>query len=1504
MTTRATLTRFLNSLGLDDLERFHDLTITRFERDKHNRSKWLITINKENAWDYEVFSVFLRGLDHCSYPFEITFTYTYQPTPLDAISLFDPWYQTIYHSPSRQEINIVAGNILEFVFSTASEYEDNASMLKEFQSFLTFIKYEIPITSRVILKSNDEIDELNGEELTLGDEVPKFSDEDDFIGDEIYADIPLPDDAYVPYAFSKEEAEATRAAIQSARKKNLSKAEIESLQEARENLAKMEKDRAFSNRFKKGDYRPLTIAQMDTNSKNVDFDGVVFSKDSHTLRNGKQLFTFGVGQSNGQAIYVKAFEQKKNLSVEKLSKIRKKDYIRIRGNVALDDYSKELSVIAHYIDALPPKEKRDDLANKKRVELHLHTKMSVMDGVNDIDEYCELAAHMGHKAIAITDHGAVQAFPDAQRAAEKHGLKMIYGAEMYMIDTKLGFVMNPSPINLSQASYVIFDLETTGLSARYDRVIEFGAVKVVQGMVRERLNLLINPGPGAKMSEAAYEVSGISLAQLRRKPEMAEVMPQILDFIGDSILVTHNAEFDIAHLNNELHLLGLDKITNPVIDTLSLSRYLFPESKAHRLGSLANRFSVAYDTSKAHRAQYDAEVLYHIWAAMQVILHNEHGINTHEQLENLVLSKEIYDHLYPHHVVVLAINEQGLKDLFKLISLSNIEYIADVPKIPRHILSQYRDNLLVGSACFNGEVFEYAKNRSAEDLAAKVRFYDYIEIQPPANYSYLINMGDFSDEDELYRTLNDILTAAKEEGKLVVATGDVHYLNPEDKIYRDVYIMAKAVGGINHPLAPYSRDRKAPFENPDQHFRSTIEMIEAFTANDFLTLEEAEEIVVENSNAIADAIKPLKPIKTGLFAPHIENVDKLLTDLVYENARKLYGSPLPEPVSNRIRAELKGIINNEFAVIYYIAYKLVKQANDEGHLVGSRGSVGSSFVARLSQITEVNPLTPHYRCPNCQYSDFEPEEVNKYDIRSGFDLPKKNCPRCDHLLVGDGHNIPFETFLGFDANKIPDIDLNFPGEYQAIAHENTKALLGEQNVFRAGTIETVAERTSFGYVRGYFERIGRDLADIPRASIEYIASGCTGVKRTTGQHPGGIVVIPEPYDVYDFTPIQYPAEDTQSTWKTTHFDFNALQDNLLKLDLLGHVDPSAIKMMSEMTGVNIEDIDIVDGQVMSLFSSAKALKLRSNTMGLKNGALAIPEFGTNYVRSMLDDTKPKTFADLLIISGLSHGTGVWSGNAQELVKKQKFSLVDVIGCRDDIMIYLIEKGLEPKDAFRIMEDVRRSSKTVSKKDEELMRKHNVPEYYIDSCRKISYMFPKSHAAAYVMMALRVAWFKVYKPLAFYAVYFSIRTSHYDIATMIKGKEALIAKLREFSDRKRSRDNPLQRTEEEVEKTLTIALEMVERGYSFANLDIYRSEATRFVCDHENKAIIPPFTTIPGLGESAAQSVIEARKDGEFLSVQDLVERTRLNSSSIEYLRNLGILESLPETNQISLFDFF
>ena len=1124
--------------------------------------------------------------------------------------------------------------------------------------------------------------------------------------------------------------------------------------------------------------------------------------------------------------------------------------------------------------------------------------MSTQDGITEMMDYVKLAKAMGHTAMAITDHGCVQGFPDAQKAGDKTGVKMLYGCEFYMVDDNIKFVFNPKDIELNKATYIVLDFETTGLSARYDKIIEFGAVKISQGREVDRIDILVNPG--IHIPEKITRITNISDEKVKDAPKIEEALPKIMEFCGDSILVTHNASFDIAFLNQARLDLGMKEIDNGVVDTLQLSRYLFPDARGHRLGLLCRRMEVEYDEESAHRADYDAYVLSEVWHALLAQLTRGNLHLTHKELQNLEVSKEMFGHLRSSHVIALAKNVEGLKDLYRLVSISNIDYYSNIvklPLLPKRILAEYRSNLLLGSACFNGEVFETVGHYNEEKLKEVCSFYDYIEVQPPENYSYLVNIGDLSEEDVI-RNIKDIIKASKEIGKTVVATGDVHYLTPKEKVFRDVYISAPQVGKVNHPLNPYFRASRAPFENPDQHYRSTDEMLNCFS---FLDKDLAYEIVVTNTNKIADSIEALRPVPNDhLYTPHIDKVEEKLTNLCMSRAKELYGDPLPDFIKTRLDTELNGIISNGYSVIYYIAHKLVKKSNDDGYIVGSRGSVGSSFVATMSGITEVNPLPAHYLCPHCHHLEWGKETYP--DIKSGFDLPPKKCPICGEEMIRDGQDIPFETFLGFHADKVPDIDLNFPGDYQATAHDYTKVLLGADNVYRAGTIETVADKTAFGFARGYIERKGLDPNTYSKAKLDYLASGCVGVKRTTGQHPGGIVVIPSDHSVYDFTPIQWPADEVGSSWKTTHFDFHSIHDTILKLDMLGHVDPMALKMMCDLTHIDIKDIPMNDPEVMKIFSSTESLGLKNNYLNETTGAMAIPEFGTEFVRGILEKTKPTTFSDLVIISGLSHGTNVWNGNAEDLINRKQATLQEVIGCRDDIMVYLIGKGLPPNISFSIMEDVRKG-KGLKPEYEEAMRAHNVPDFYINSCNKIKYMFPKGHAVAYVTMAVRVGYFKVHYPLEFYATFFSVRSKQYDIIPMIKGEDAIINRLEQLKIKDRTTGEKLTPKEEEQIKTLQIAVEMTQRGYKFANIDLYRSDATKFVVDHERKCLIPPFVTIDGLGENNAITVIEERQKKPFSSKEDLLRRTKLSQTNVQDLADMGVLDELDESDQLSLFDF-
>ncbi len=1455
--------RFLKSLGLDEAEYF-DLSFDDIARNPFKPEQWDMIIHKPTPWKYDLLRQFQDGLGRITYPYKLSFSYSQKAAQKDVIRLFDDWYQTLYRIPHNLVLE-EGENAIVIWYEKEAEIEQYKESMRDFQDFLRFIGYVAFFDHRI--KPTEEEIKLNPKVLKkITKEVEKTL---------------TPDFESIELDVEKEHRENVREAEEALAK------------EMEENLRRMEMERQNRVIFKRGDYQPYSIGEFDTNSGNVDFTGTVFSREERKTQKGKMIFTLGV-DDHKNGIYVRAIEDNRALTLEKLNQFTVNSKIRVRGAVGIDKFSNELFVMAHFLDLLPVEPLRDDPSPEKRIELHLHTKMSSMDGVGTIEDYCALAAHMGHTAIAITDHGVVQGFPDAQKAASKFKLKMLYGVEMYMVDDCLNYIQNPSNQILTKASYVVFDFETTGLSARYDRIIEFGAVKVIGGIVTDHMDILINPGDEVEISPKITQLTRITKAMLKGQPSVPEALEMIEKFVGDSILVSHNADFDIGFMNSERQRYGKAPITNSVIDTLSLSRYLFPEAKGHRLGNLARNLEIAYDEDSAHRADYDAKVLNDVWQPMLAILTKGNQEMKHRELADLPMSPILLKHLRAKHIVVFARNAVGMKDLFRLISLSHIEYLADVPKIPRSEIIKYRSNLLIGSACFNGEVFDTAMTRTKEVLLDKMKFYDYIEIQHTDNYSYLIDMDSVNGQDGLVRFLTDIIEAADELHLPVVATGDCHYVNPEDKIYRDVYIMAKGIGGINHPLFPFSRADRPVFENPDQHYRSTSEMLANFA---WLGPDRAKEIVITNTHLIADKIEPLSPIKNKLFTPTIENVENLLTDTCHKRAHEIYGENLPPLVATRLDAELNGIIKNGYSVIYWIAHMIIKKANEDGFMVGSRGSVGSSFVATMADITEVNPLPPHYNCPKCHYTEF----TDLPDIFSGYDLPEKKCPVCGADLRHDGQNIPFATFLGFNAEKVPDIDLNFPGDYQARAHDYTKELLGAQNVFRAGTIETVAEKTAFGYARGFYERLGRDMAKVSRADVSFLATHCQDVKRTTGQHPGGIVVIPQNFEVYDFTPIQYPADDKDANWKTTHFDFHAIHDNVLKLDLLGHVDPMALKMMEQMTGVDPRTIPMNDAKVLSLFSNPSALNRKRNYLKIDSGALAIPEFGTENTRNMLRSTQPKTFADLLIISGLSHGTDVWRGNAEQLILDGTCTLREVIGCRDDIMTYLSGKGLPPNIAFAIMEDVRKGKK-VKPEFEKIMKANNVPQYYIDSCNKIKYMFPKAHATAYVMMAIRVGWYKVYRPLEFYATFFSVRSKQYDIEVMIRGEAAIIEKLDEFRDR-RSHKLKVSDKEEEIEKTLTIALEMHERGYKFTNIDLYRSQASTFIVDSTANAIIPPFTSIDGLGENAANSVIEARKEGKFLSKENLLKRTKLNGTNVEVLGQLNVLRDLEETDQMSLFSF-
>ncbi|MGL5978141.1 MAG: PolC-type DNA polymerase III [Erysipelotrichaceae bacterium] len=1162
------------------------------------------------------------------------------------------------------------------------------------------------------------------------------------------------------------------------------------------------------------------------------------------------------------------------------------------------------------------KKQRVDKAEKKRIELHTHTKLSEMDGVSSVQDYIATAASWGMDAIAITDHGVVQSFPKAQGAMSKVNkgretpFKVIYGIEMNMVDPNLTIVKHPDERVLAEAQYCVLDLETTGLSSQYDHIIEFGGQIIEQRSLSEK-TLQCFVKPPVPVSAFTTSLTGITQQDVDGGLSLEAALDKILAFIGDRVIIAHNAAFDMSFLNDKLISLGRKPLSNPVIDTLDLSRWIHREKKGHRLGIVARIYGVAYDDETAHRADYDTQVLAQIYLKM---MSNElKDVATLHDLANLS-DESAFNKVFKKHTTVLAKNAAGLKELFELVTLSHTKYLSYLnknatnivaePRITREALAKARDNgnLLLGSSCANGELFELAQIRSRAVLKEAMQFYDYIEVQPLESYRFLVDRGSIESMERLQTILLSIVETADELGKIVVGTSDAHYVHPEQKQIRDIYIQSQAIGGVRHPLYYYNQEKRRSIKSVDAHLRTTDEMLLQYP---YLSKAKTYEIVVDNTHKINEQIELVYPVKDKLYPPEIEGCADRLREICYDNARALYGQELPDIVEKRLEKELNSIIGNGFQVVYYISHLLVKKSLDDGYLVGSRGSVGSSFVATMSNITEVNPLAPHYVCAHCNYSKF----FENGEVASGFDLPTIPCPTCGAEMRGDGQDIPFETFLGFEGDKVPDIDLNFSGEYQEVAHNYTKEVFGESYVYRAGTIGTVAEQTAFGYVKGFQEEMGLDKP-VSSAQMKRLTKGCEGVKRTTGQHPGGIIVIPDYMDVHDFTPVQFPANNPNAEWKTTHFEFHDIHDNVLKLDILGHVDPTAMKLLEKMSGIDPKTIPINDPEVMKIFSSVESLKMDTSKSSDKTGAAGIPEFGTPFVRGILEMTKPTTFDELVRISGLSHGTDVWLNNAKDLIEAGVCTLKEVIGCRDDIMVYLLHKGLPPKTAFDIMEFVRKGR---GLKDEwiPIMKSHNVEDWYIDSCRKIKYMFPKAHAVAYVLMAVRIAWFKVHYPQYYYAVYFSIRCDAYEIETMIQGEQAIRSRMSEIKRRMESNEfkNDVSKKEKDVYSCLELALEMNLRGLYFANIDIMKSHAKTFMVDPErSNYIIPPFTSIDGLGESVALSVVAAREATdehgnilEFLSKEDLTSRTGLNGTHLKKLEAMGVVNHLQDENQLSLF---
>ncbi|UQF70508.1 PolC-type DNA polymerase III [Vagococcus lutrae] len=1203
--------------------------------------------------------------------------------------------------------------------------------------------------------------------------------------------------------------------------------------------------------------------------RRVTLEGYVFDIEVRDLRSGRQILILKMTDYSSSFIVKKFSNGEKDEAV--FAALKKGMWLKVRGSIQEDTFMRDLVMNAQDLVEVKKSVRKDTApADQKRVEFHAHTNMSTMDGIVSASDLVARAGEWGMPAIAITDHSGAQSFPDAHHAGQKHGVKILYGVEANVIDDGVPIAYNVDDRLLSDATYVVFDVETTGLSAVYDTIIELAGVKMQKGNIIETFEEFIDPGH--PLSQTTISLTGITDDMVRGSKSEEEVLRQFREFCGDAILVAHNASFDMGFLNTSYGKYEIPEAPNPVIDTLELSRFLHPAWKSHRLNTLAKKYGV--NLEQHHRAIYDSETTSHLcWIFLKKAA-DEHGILKHSELNEHVGEGDAYKRARPFHATIMAQTQAGLKNLFKLISASNIDYFYRVPRIPRSLLNELREGLLIGSACSNGEIFEAMMQKGYDEALSRAKFYDYIEIMPKPVYAPLMEQEMIKSEHDLEEILTNLVKIGDELGKPVIATGNVHYLDETDKIYREVLI--NSMGGAN----PLNR-----FKLPDVQFRTTDEMLEAFS---FLGEDVAQRVVVTETQKLANRFEEVTPVKTDLYTPKIEGSEQEITDLSYNEARRLYGEDLPEIVEKRLKKELDSIIGNGFSVIYLISQKLVHKSLQDGYLVGSRGSVGSSFVATMTGITEVNPLAPHYRCAKCQYSEF----FEDGSVGSGFDLPEKDCPKCGARLFKDGHDIPFETFLGFHGDKVPDIDLNFSGTYQPQAHDYTKVLFGEEYVYRAGTIGTVADKTAFGFAKGYERDHNLTLRS---AEIDRLAKGSTGVKRTTGQHPGGIIVIPDYMDVYDFTPIQYPADDQDSEWKTTHFDFHSIHDNVLKLDILGHDDPTVIRMLQDLSGIDPTTIPTDDPEVMKIFSGPEVLGVTPDQINSKTGSLGIPEFGTKFVRGMLEQTHPTTFAELLQISGLSHGTDVWLGNAEELIRQGTTTLSEVIGCRDDIMVYLIHNGLEDGLAFKIMESVRKG-KGIPDEWQKEMREVGIPEWYIDSCLKIKYMFPKAHAAAYVLMALRVAYFKVHFPILYYAAYFSVRANDFDLVAMANGKEAVKEKMKEITHK----GMDASAKEKNLLTVLELCNEMLERGFEFKMVDLYKSDANDFVI--EGNTLIAPFRAVPSLGDNVAKQIMVAREEREFLSKEDLATRGKVSKTVIEYLDENGVLKGLPDENQLSLFD--
>ena len=1219
----------------------------------------------------------------------------------------------------------------------------------------------------------------------------------------------------------------------------------------------------------------IKITDIIPDEGRVAIAGEISNIDSKELRSGKTLISFDL-YDGSSSMTCKAF-LKQGEDGEVLSRLKKAKGVKLAGNASNSKFSGEIEFVANTIVETEgmKKVKRQDNAEVKRVELHMHTQMSQMDAMTSATDLIKRAMSWGMKSIAITDHGVVQSYPEAHKllGRDNPDMKVIYGVEAYLAPDKKPSVTNIKGQSID-TTYCVLDLETTGFSPITEKITEIGIMKLKDGKVIDEFSCFVNPEK--PIPARVVEVTNITDDMVENAETIEKVLPKMLEFIEGSVLVAHNAEFDIGFLKHNAKVLGLD-FDFTYLDTLALAKEIFPDYKTYKLGRIAKNLGIKVEV--AHRALDDVDTTVKVFNVMLEKL-KERGVETLEDIERLGSDEEAkkaeYKKLNTYHAIILAKDYVGLKNLYKLVSYSHLDYFYKKPRILKSLYKKYSEGLILGSACSEGELYKsILLGKSDEEIEAIAKDYDYLEIQPLGNNDYLVRKEEVPSKEYLKEINRKIVLLGEQLNKPVVATGDVHFMDPEDEIYRRIL---EAGQGYT------DADNQAPL-----YLKTTEEMLEEFS---YLGEEKAYEVVVTNTNKIAEMCEQISPISPEKCPPHIEGCEETIKDITFDKAHELYGNPLPEIVQQRLDKELDSIIKNGFSVMYIIAQKLVWKSNEDGYLVGSRGSVGSSVVAYLTGITEVNALPPHYRCPSCKHSDFA-----DYGYNNGFDLPDKNCPVCGENLAKDGIDIPFETFLGFNGDKEPDIDLNFSGEYQARAHKYTEVIFGKGTTFKAGTVGTIADKTAFGYVKKYFDE--RNI-HINKAEIERISKGCTGIKRTSGQHPGGIIVVPKGREIFEFCPVQHPADDPDSEIITTHFDYHSIDQNLLKLDILGHDDPTIIRMLQDITGVDPKTIPMDDKETMSLFSSTEALGVTPQQINSKVGTFGVPEFGTKFVRGMLLDTMPKQFADLICISGLSHGTDVWIGNAKDLIDAGTVTLSEAVCTRDDIMVYLMKKGLPPNSAFKIMETVRKGKALKEPKwpeYEALMREHEVPEWYIDSCKKIKYMFPKAHAAAYIMMAFRIAWFKVHIPLAYYAAYYTIRAKAFDAECMINGKEVVKQKMKEIE----MQGNQAANKDKDMYDDLELVLEMYERGLKFLPIDLYKSHATNFLIEEDS--LRPPLNSISGMGTVAAEGIYRAvNEGGPFKSIEELKKRAKIGNSTIDSLEKFGCLKGLPKSNQLSFFD--